>query len=279
MNLKELVHAALREDVGAGDWTTRLTIKPKVYGTARVVAKADGILSGMAAFTEVFRQLDESISVRPVFFDGQAVTSGDFVIDLEGPLAPILTGERVALNFLQRLSGIATLTRAYVDAVQSTNAVILDTRKTTPLMRFWEKAAVLHGGGKNHRQGLDDMILIKDNHVFSCGGIAAAMKHVVAESKNLGLKLPIEIEVKDLNELDETLRFAGDLERIMLDNFNLEMIQEAVLRTAGRTPLEVSGGVTLNNVREIALAGVEYISVGALTHSVPALDLSLLITE
>lgn len=279
MNLKELVQAALHEDVGAGDITTRLLIKPKAFGTAKVAVKAPGVISGMAAFTEVFRQLDESISVKPVFFDGQSVNSGDIIINMEGPLSPILTGERVALNFLQTLSGIATLTRAFVDAVHDTEAVILDTRKTTPNLRFLEKAAVVHGGGRNHRMGLYDMILIKDNHIFSAGGITKALKRALTEREDLEQPLPIEIEVKDMNELEEALKFAPDLERIMLDNFGLDMIEEAVMRTAGRVALEVSGNVSLDNVHDIAMAAVNYISVGAITHSAPALDISLLITE
>jgi nicotinate-nucleotide pyrophosphorylase (carboxylating) len=278
-DLKAIVQAALQEDIGAGDWTTRLLLAPQAYGSATVAAKTNGVMSGITVFTEVFRQLDESITVGPRFTDGQTVKTGDIVIEMRGPLAPILTGERVALNFLQRLSGIATLTKSYVEAVHGSRALILDTRKTTPNLRFLEKAAVVHGGGQNHRQGLYDMILIKDNHVFACGGISAAIQQALVESRNIGLRLPIEVEVKDLNDLDEALNFSSDLERIMLDNFDLETIRIAVMRTAGRVPLEVSGGVNLACVRDYALAGVDYISVGALTHSAPALDLSLLILE
>jgi nicotinate-nucleotide pyrophosphorylase (carboxylating) len=278
MDLKEIVQTALQEDIGSGDWTTRLLITPKTCGSGKVVAKSDGILSGIVVFTEVFRQLDESIIVHSAFSDGQAVSSGDVIMDLEGSIAALLAGERVALNFLQRLSGIATLTRSFVEAVRGTGTTILDTRKTTPGLRLLEKAAVLHGGGKNHRQGLYDMILIKDNHIFSCGGISAALKRAFTARKEMPLPLPVEIEVKDLEELAEALLYAHDLERIMLDNFTVSMVREGVLRTGKRAPLEVSGGVTLKNVREFALTGVEYLSVGALTHSAPALDLSLLIT-
>jgi nicotinate-nucleotide pyrophosphorylase (carboxylating) len=279
MDLNAIVQAALHEDIGARDWTTTLLIPPEGYGSATVTAKAPGVMSGIVVFTEVFRQLDESISVRPQVQDGETVVPGAIVIDIEGPLAPLLTGERVALNFLQKLSGIATLTRRYVEAVQGTQAVILDTRKTTPNLRFLEKAAVRHGGGQNHRQGLYDMILIKDNHIFASGGISAAIRKALVESRKTGHLLPIEIEVKDLYELNEALKFSGDLERVMLDNFDLDTIQKAVLVTAGRLPLEVSGGVSLDTVRALAATGVDYISVGALTHSAPALDLSLLISE
>jgi nicotinate-nucleotide pyrophosphorylase (carboxylating) len=277
MDLKAIIQAALKEDIGAADYTTRLLVAPQTFGSATVVAKNSGVMSGIAVFTEVFRQLDESISVRPKVSDGQAVKSGEVLMALQGPLAPLLTGERVALNFLQRMSGIATLTRSYVEAVKGTRAVILDTRKTTPNLRFLEKAAVVHGGGRNHRQGLYDMILIKDNHVAASGGISAAIKLTLTKSRNLELLLPLEVEVKDLDELDEALKFVGDLERIMLDNFDLDTIRTAVARTKGLVPLEVSGGVTLANVRDFALTGVDYISVGALTHSAPALDLSLLV--
>jgi nicotinate-nucleotide pyrophosphorylase (carboxylating) len=276
-DLAQLVSDALREDVGEADWTTRLLIDPQAAGSASVIARAWGILSGLAPFTEVFRQIDEHIEVRPQFGEGDALTAGSTVLLLEGPLGGIMTGERTALNFLQRLSGVATLTTRYVQAVQGTRAVILDTRKTTPGLRALEKAAVRHGGGSNHRLGLYDMILIKDNHVAAAGGIAAALQRAREGLKRLSRAIPVEVEVRNLEELQDALALSPD--RIMLDNFSLEGIRRAVDFTAGRVPLEASGGVNLESVREIARCGVDFISVGALTHSAPALDFSLLLVE
>jgi len=279
MKLEELIRAALEEDIGAGDWTTRFLVSPQLQGKAQVISREAGILSGLEAFAEVFRQLDEKIGMEPNYRDGDAISAGDFVIGLEGSVAPILTGERTALNFLQRLSGMATLTRKYVDAVQGTKAVILDTRKTTPLLRALEKAAVRHGGGSNHRFGLHDMILIKENHQYVAGGIAAAIWQAKTSMQKSGVSQPlqIEVEIQNLDQLDEALKL--DVDRIMLDNFSLRDIRQAVRRVDRRVPLEVSGGVNLENVRQIALTGVDYISVGALTHSAKALDFSLLLSK
>ena len=266
---KGLIEQALREDVGPGDVTTRAVIPPGVRGKGAILVKAHGVICGLQVAAEVFRAVDERISFRPRVREGEPVQPGDVVAEVEGPLRGILTAERTALNFLARLSGIATLTARFVDAVAPYRAVILDTRKTTPGWRVLEKYAVRCGGGRNHRMGLYDMVLIKDNHIAACGSISEAVRRVRAA----GVGVPVEVEVKDLDELREALKLGVD--RILLDNFSVEDIAEAVKIAEGRVPLEASGGVTLDNVAAIAATGVDYISVGALTHSAPALDLSL----
>ena len=266
---KGLIEQALREDVGPGDVTTRAVIPPDVRGKGAILVKAHGVICGLQVAAEVFRAVDERISFRPRVREGEPVQPGDVVAEVEGPLRGILTAERTALNFLARLSGIATLTARFVDAVAPYRAVILDTRKTTPGWRVLEKYAVRCGGGRNHRMGLYDMVLIKDNHIAACGSISEAVRRVRAA----GVGVPVEVEVKNLDELREALKLGVD--RILLDNFSVEDIAEAVKIAEGRVPLEASGGVTLDNVAAIAATGVDYISVGALTHSAPALDLSL----
>ncbi|NOX44170.1 MAG: carboxylating nicotinate-nucleotide diphosphorylase [Caldiserica bacterium] len=264
-----LIERALREDIGPGDVTTDATIPPEARGRGAIVAKAHGIICGLPVAAAVFRAVDGGISLSPRARDGEPVQPGDVVAEVEGPLRGILTAERTALNFLARLSGIATLTSRFVEAAAPYRAVILDTRKTTPGWRYLEKYAVRCGGGRNHRMGLYDMVLIKDNHIAACGSIAEAVRRVRAA----GVTLPVEVEVRNLEELREALELGVD--RILLDNFRVEEIAEAVRIAAGRVPLEASGGVRLENVAEIAATGVDYISVGALTHSAPALDLSL----
>lgn len=266
---RPLIELALREDLGPGDVTTRATIPEGAWGRGAIVAKAHGVICGLPVAAEVFRAVDERISLTPHMRDGEPVQPGDAVAEVEGPLRGILAAERTALNFLCRLSGIATLTARFVDAVAPYRAVILDTRKTTPGWRHLEKYAVRCGGGRNHRMGLYDMVLIKDNHIAACGSVTEAVKRV----RNAGVAVPVEVEVRDLEELREALGLGVD--RILLDNFSVEEMAEAVRIAAGRVPLEASGGVTLENVAEIAATGVDYISVGALTHSAPALDLSL----
>ena len=266
---KGLIEQALKEDVGPGDVTTRAVIPPGVRGKGAILVKAHGVICGLQVAAEVFRAVDERISFRPRVREGEPVQPGDVVAEVEGPLRGILTAERTALNFLARLSGIATLTARFVDAVAPYRAVILDTRKTTPGWRVLEKYAVRCGGGRNHRMGLYDMVLIKDNHIAACGSISEAVRRVRAA----GVGVPVEVEVKNLDELREALKLGVD--RILLDNFSVEDIAEAVKIAEGRVPLEASGGVTLDNVAAIAATGVDYISVGALTHSAPALDLSL----
>ena len=264
-----LIRLALREDIGSGDVTTEATVPSGARGRGEIIAKARGIVCGLPVAAAAFRAVDEEISLIPRVRDGEPVQPGDVVAEVEGPLRGILAAERTALNFLSRLSGIATLTARFVEAVAPYRAVILDTRKTTPGWRVLEKYAVRCGGGRNHRMGLYDMVLIKDNHVKACGSIAEAVRRVRAA----GVTVPIEVEVQSLAELKETLELGVD--RVLLDNFSVEEIAEAVRITAGRVPLEASGGVTLENAAVIAATGVDYISVGALTHSAPALDLSL----
>jgi nicotinate-nucleotide pyrophosphorylase (carboxylating) len=274
MDIEELVRHALEEDIGSGDVTTAATVDSHIQGRAILLAKSDGVLSGLEVFREVFHRFDETVTFHPSYHDGESFVNGAVIGVLQGPLASILSAERTALNFLGRLSGIATLTRRYVDRVRDTQAVILDTRKTTPLLRSLEKAAVVHGGGSNHRFGLYDMVLVKDNHEAAAGGISNALKRLKSSMKK---NLKIEVEVQTLEQIEEVLPF--EVDRILLDNFNLDMVVAAVERVGGKVPLEVSGNVTLDNVREIALTGVNFISVGALTHSAPSSDFSLRIKD
>ena len=266
---RPLIDRALAEDIGPGDVTTQAIVPPEAEGRGEIVAKAHGVICGLPIAAAVFRAVDGSIIFTPMVREGEPVGPGDVVAEVVGPLRGILIAERTALNFLTRLSGIATLTAAFVEAVAPYRAVILDTRKTTPGWRYLEKYAVRCGGGRNHRMGLYDMVLIKDNHIAACGSIAEAVRRVRAA----GVEVPVEVEVRNLEELREALDLGVD--RILLDNFPVEEIAAAVRIAGGRVPLEASGGVTLDNVTEIAATGVDYISVGSLTHSAPALDLSL----
>jgi nicotinate-nucleotide pyrophosphorylase (carboxylating) len=264
-----LIEAALAEDLGPGDVTTEAIVPAGAKGEGVILAKAEGILAGLPIAGEVFRRVEREIQFAPQAQDGEPVAPGQVVARLAGPLRGLLTAERVALNFLCRLSGIATLTSRYVEAVALYPAVILDTRKTTPGWRALEKYAVRCGGGQNHRMGLYDMVLIKDNHIAAAGSLAEAVRRARAS----GAKLAIEVEVRTLEELEEAL--ALGVERVLLDNMDLATLREAVKLARGRAKLEASGGITLENVAAVAATGVDYISVGALTHSAPALDLSL----
>ncbi len=270
----ERIREWLAEDLGRGDVTTALLVPPDLGGRGQIVAKAPGVLAGIGVAAEVFRLVDPSVRFDPRADDGDELVPGQTVAELEGPLAAILGGERLALNLLQRLSGIATLTRAYVRAVEGTGAKILDTRKTTPGLRALEKYAVRVGGGHNHRFGLFDGILIKDNHIAAVGGVAEAVRRAKAGAPH---HLKVEVEVTSLAELEAALRAGADL--VLLDNMDEATIREAVRLAGGRVPLEASGNMTLKRVRRVAEAGVDYISVGALTHSAPALDLSLEVTQ
>lgn len=273
--LRAIIQRALAEDLGSGDVTSQWTLPAEAILQGELLAKEDGVLAGLHVAELVFAQVDERIEWHPHATDGSAIRSGEVVAEVRGPGISLLSAERTALNFLQRMSGIATLTRRYVEAVAGTGAVILDTRKTAPGLRILDKWAVRLGGGQNHRFGLFDMVLIKDNHIAGAGGLTAAVARVRA--KNLA-GLPVEVEVKTLDELEEALALHPPVDRIMLDNMPLEVLGQAVRLSAGRVPLEASGGVNLETVRPIAEAGVDYISVGALTHSVKALDISLDIT-
>ncbi|CAN5876776.1 carboxylating nicotinate-nucleotide diphosphorylase [soil metagenome] len=274
--LVELVQAALAEDVGAGDVTTAATVAPERVGRARVVARAAGVVSGTAALVEAYRQVEAGVRVELARRDGAAVADGDLVAVAHGSFASLLLAERTALNFLQRLSGVASLAARFCEAVRGTGARIVDTRKTTPGWRALEKAAVRDGGGLNHRLGLYDAYLIKENHVAGAGGIDAALAAVFRQGRDL----PVEIEVRSLEELDAVLAAEHRPDRILCDNFALEDLALAVRRVhsiAAAPLVEASGNVTLSTVRRIADTGVDWISVGALTHSAPALDLSCLI--
>jgi nicotinate-nucleotide pyrophosphorylase (carboxylating) len=269
--LDDFLRTALREDLGrAGDLTTNAIIPPDRAGSAEIVARAPGSISGLTAAARVFALLDPTVTVKLLVADGDTVAAGTHLATVSGALRTILTGERTALNVLGRLCGVATATRRYVALVAGTKATIVDTRKTTPGMRVLEKAAVRHGGGRNHRFGLDDAILIKDNHVAVAGGVVPAIEAARAFAGHL---VTIEVEVDSLEALDEALGAGANI--ILLDNFTPGALVEGVRRTGGRALLEASGGVNANTVRAIAETGVDLISVGALTHSVMGLDVAL----
>jgi nicotinate-nucleotide pyrophosphorylase (carboxylating) len=265
-----VVQRALEEDIGDGDSTTLFTIPTDATLDGRFVAKEPGVIAGLPVAQIAFKLVDERAQFTPHIADGDSVQPGQVFAAVGGPCRALLTAERVALNFLQRMSGVATLTRRFVQAVEGTRAVILDTRKTAPGLRLLDKWAVQIGGGQNHRFGLYDMVLIKDNHIVAVGSISEAVARVRAADDR---RRPIEVEVKTLAELEEVLPL--DVDRILLDNMSLDEMRQAVRLTNGRTPLEASGNVTLENVAAVAATGVDAISVGALTHSVRALDISL----
>ncbi len=262
--------AAVASDPAAGDVTSTAPLEAAAVLRGRIVAKQDGVVAGLPVAAAVFRLVDDDLTLEPDVEDGAAVAAGDALAAVAGPGRALLAVERTALNLLGRLSGIATRTRRFVDAVAGTGATILDTRKTLPGARRLDKYAVARGGGGNHRLGLFDRVLVKDNHIDGAGGIAAAVERVRAR---FGDRYPIEVEVKTLDELDEALALAPDW--ILLDNMDLATMRRAVERAAGRVPLEASGNVTLDTVRAVAETGVDAISVGALTHSAPAFDVSL----
>ncbi len=271
-----LVKMALREDLmDAGDVTSRSTLPPGTRLFASIVAKEAGVVAGLPLVHRVYAEVDSSVQVVDCIQDGAAVEKGTLICRIEGAGAALLTGERTALNFLQRLSGIASLAARFVQAAAGTRAVILDTRKTTPGWRSLEKYAVRMGGAQNHRMGLYDMVMIKNNHIDGAGGLREAVVAVRAYPQAAGI--PIEVEVRDLDELREVLPLAVD--RVLLDNMKVEQMREAVTLTAGRVPLEASGNMSLERVPAVAGAGVDFISVGALTHSAPALDLSMRISR
>ena len=269
--VERVVLAALAEDVGAGDVTTDATVAAEAVGTAELLVKEEGVVCGLRVAETAFRTLDPELRFEAFATDGDHVEPPAVVARLTGSERAILTAERVALNFLGRLSGIATLTRRYVDAVEGTGAAVLDTRKTTPGLRALEKDAVAAGGGRNHRFGLDGAVLIKDNHLRAAGSIAAAVARVRAATD-----LPIEVECETLAQVEAALDAGA--EAILLDNMALDDLRAAVALVDGRARLEASGGVTLETIRAIAETGVDEISVGALTHSAPSLDVSLELT-
>ncbi len=273
-NIDALIELALAEDLGDGDHTTLATIPADTAGAARLLVKQPGVLAGVELAQAVMRRVDPALNVKVFIQDGAQVVPGDVAFTVMGASRSILIAERTVLNFMQRMSGIATLTRRFVQAMEGTRCRVLDTRKTTPGLRHVEKWAVRIGGGLNHRMGLYDMVMIKDNHADMAGGISRAIAAVKAYQHQLGRELPIEVEVRNMKELEEVL-ITGGVDRIMLDNFGLDDLRLAVKRIRRRVATEASGGITLENAHDYAATGVDYISVGALTHSVGSLDLSL----
>ncbi|AFG38857.1 carboxylating nicotinate-nucleotide diphosphorylase [Spirochaeta africana] len=272
--LDAIVELAIREDVGSGDMTSRTAVHAELQLEHVCRVKQDGVIAGLGLMQQVFARIDPAISCELLVSEGAEVVAGTEVALVRGSARSILTAERTALNFLQRMSGIATEARRYVRAIEGTGAKILDTRKTAPGLRAADKLAVRLGGGVNHRFGLFDMIMIKDNHIAAAGGITAALMRVQRE--NYG-RLPVEVEVASVAQLTELLPLVDDpgVDRVLLDNMSLVELRECVALVDGRVPLEASGNVTLKTVGEIAATGVEYISVGSLTHSVAALDIHL----
>ena len=265
-----LLWMALQEDLGHGDVTTTAVVDPGRLGQAFVFGREPFVLSGSKPFGKVFNLIDPAVEITSFYKDGERIGANEHVFRLEGALQAVLTGERLALNLLQRLSGIATLTRQMVDAIAGTSCRLLDTRKTTPLWRALEKEAVRHGGGANHRFGLYDGVLIKDNHIAAAGGVREAVERA---RQSVSHTLKVEVEVENLQDLQIAMAAGADV--ILLDNFSLGDLKAAVSVNAGRCLLEASGGVTLERIRAIAETGVDFISCGALTHSARAIDVSM----
>jgi nicotinate-nucleotide pyrophosphorylase (carboxylating) len=268
-----IIELALSEDIGSGDLTARTVIPETARATGQMRLKSTGVISGLTVVERVFARVDTKIRWQALVEDGVSLEAGTVIGEITGPARSVLTAERTALNFVQRLSGVATLTRTFVDAIAGTGARIIDTRKTTPGMRVLDKQAVRHGGGFNHRIGLFDGVMIKDNHIAALGGDDAIGEAVDRARSQIPHTVKIEVEVANLEQL--RLALASGAEIIMLDNMSIEMMREAVAITAGKAILEASGGVNLASVRAIAESGVDVISVGALTHSAPSLDISV----
>ncbi|MDE6538534.1 MAG: carboxylating nicotinate-nucleotide diphosphorylase [Muribaculaceae bacterium] len=271
--IDDLLELSFLEDVGDGDHTTLSTIPADAMGRSRLIIKEDGILSGVEMAEKVLHKVDPSIKMEVFIKDGSEVKKGDIAFVAEGPVRSLLIAERTMLNIMQRMSGVATMTRRYQDELRGLHTRVLDTRKTTPGMRMLEKEAVKTGGGTNHRIGLFDMILIKDNHIDFAGGIEKAISRAQNYCKKNGKDLKIEVEVRSLDDIKRVLAHGG-VDRIMFDNFTPELTKEAVALVDGRAETESSGGITLENLRQYGEAGVDFISVGALTHSVKGLDMS-----
>lgn len=272
--LKEFVRNALKEDVADGDHTSLATLPSGARGKARLIIKEEGVLAGVEVAKFIFAEVDPQLQVEVLIADGAQVKPGDIALYVTGSNYSILVAERLVLNIMQRMSGIATITRRIVESLKGTSTRVLDTRKTTPNLRYFEKLAVKIGGGVNHRFGLYDMILIKDNHVDYAGGIANALNATRKYLHENGLKLPVEIEVRSLEELQQVLDLGG-IDRILLDNFDFDTLKKAVQIVDGRFATEASGGITEENVLEYAKCGVDFVSMGALTHSIKSLDMSL----
>ena len=272
--LETFINSALAEDVGEGDHSTLASIGDKAKSAARLLVKDEGVLAGVALTQEIFNYVDPNLEIQVFLQDGSAVKYGDIAFTVTGSSRTILTLERLVLNCMQRMSAIATKTHHYKNLIAGTKAQLLDTRKTTPNFRLLEKWAVLIGGGRNHRIGLFDMIMLKDNHIDMAGGISAAINRTKDYLRAINKKLPVEIETRNLAEVNEVLQVGG-VDIIMLDNMDLETMRQAVKIIDGRCQTEASGGVTESTIRSIAECGVDFISVGALTHAVKSLDLSL----
>ncbi len=272
--VNELIELAIREDIGDGDHTSLSTIPADARGRMKLLIKQEGILAGVEVAIEVFRRLDESIEIEILKADGDSVKVGDVAFYVEGRIQTLLQAERIVLNIMQRMSGVATQTAVYAKVLEGTKCKVLDTRKTTPGMRVLDKMAVKIGGGENHRIGLFDMVLLKDNHIDFAGGIVPAINSVRKYLAEKGKNIPVECEVRSLKDIDLVFE-AGGVDRIMFDNFTPEQTKVAVEKVAGRCSTESSGGITLETMRAYAEAGVDYISVGALTHQIKSLDMSL----
>jgi nicotinate-nucleotide pyrophosphorylase (carboxylating) len=276
--IEHLIEQALQEDIGDGDHTSLATIPASVEGKMKLLVKENGIVAGIDIARKVFKKVDPKISIQQIVEDGSRVNKGDIVFYVNGPCRSMLIAERTVLNFMQRMSGIATATNKYVKLIEGTKARLLDTRKTTPNMRIFEKMAVVMGGGLNHRMGLYDMVMIKDNHIDFAGGIQNAIIAERAYLNKTGKDLKIEIEVRNFEELAEVMN-VGQVDRIMLDNFTPGDLKKAIQKINGRFETEASGGITLETIREYAETGVDFISVGAITHHIKSLDLSLKFME
>ncbi|MFZ0472700.1 MAG: carboxylating nicotinate-nucleotide diphosphorylase [Bacteroidales bacterium] len=272
--LRALIRHALDEDTGEGDHSSLACIPASAKGRARLLIKESGIIAGIRVAREVFRMTDPSLKIETFFSDGEHISFGDIALTAEGNMHSLLRSERLVLNLMQRMSGIATATALYVEKVRGTKARITDTRKTTPGLRFLEKEAVRLGGGTNHRMGLYDMIMLKDNHTDFAGGITTAITRTKEYLRKNNLSLRIEVESRNLKEVNEILAASG-VDRIMLDNFTIPMTVEAVKIIGNAAETESSGGINLENVRDYALCGVDFISIGALTHHINSLDMSL----
>ena len=274
MTINQFVQLAISEDIKGGDHSALACIPKDANGKAKLFVKEDGIIAGIEIATQIFKEFDNSFNVSPILKDGDKVKAGDIAFTVSGPSIALLSAERLVLNVMQRMSAIATLTNKYVKALEGLNTKVLDTRKTTPLIRFLEKEAVRIGGGVNHRYGLYDMIMLKDNHNDFAGGIENSINKTIKYLKNNKLNIKIEVETRNIDEVKEVLKI-GKIDRIMLDNFTYEQMKKAVKLIDRKYETEASGGINLETVRKYAECGVDFISVGALTHSVCNMDLSL----
>ena len=274
MTIEQFVKLAIEEDIKEGDHSALACIPKNASGKAQLLVKEDGIIAGIDISIQIFKEFDTSFEIESILKDGDKVKVGDIAFIVSGPSIALLSAERLVLNVMQRMSAIATLTNKYVQAIKGLSTKVLDTRKTTPLIRFLEKEAVRIGGGFNHRYGLYDMIMLKDNHNDFAGGIEKSINKTVQYLKDNKLNLKIEVETRNLDEVKEVLK-VGQIDRIMLDNFTYEQMRKAVKLINGKYETEASGGINLQTVRKYAECGVDFVSVGALTHSVSNMDLSL----